>query len=70
MLSLAICDLVLSDEVLHRHQSLLPFALVGSEEDIMVNGQTIRGRRYPWGIVEVDNPQHSDFTRLRQALLM
>ena len=36
----------------------------------MINGQQIRGRRYPWGIVEVDNPQHSDFARLRQALLM
>ncbi len=36
----------------------------------MINGQTVRGRRYPWGVVEVDNPAHSDFTRLRQALLM
>lgn len=51
-------------------RSLLPFAIVGSEEEIMINGQQIRGRRYPWGIVEVDNPLHSDFTRLRQALLI
>lgn len=51
-------------------RALLPFAIVGSEEEIMINGQAIRGRRYPWGVVEVDNPQHSDFTRLRGALLM
>ena len=48
----------------------MPFAIVGSEEEIMINGQPIRGRRYPWGVVEVDNPKHSDFTRLRSALLM
>lgn len=29
----------------------------------------MRARRYPWGIVEVDNPAHSDFGRLRSALL-
>lgn len=29
----------------------------------------MRARRYPWGIVEVDNPKHSDFGRLRNALL-
>ncbi|KAI5451256.1 Cell division control protein 11 [Naganishia albida] len=50
-------------------RNLMPFALVGSEEDIMINGEAIRGRRYPWGIVEVDNDEHCDFLRLRQALL-
>ena len=51
-------------------RALLPFAIVGSEEEIVVAGNPVRGRRYPWGIVEVDNPQHSDFSRLRGALLM
>ncbi len=50
-------------------RALLPFAIVGSEEEIMINGQSIRGRRYPWGVVEVDNPHHSDFSRLRGTLL-
>jgi len=50
-------------------RSLLPFAIIGSEEEIVVNGRTVRGRQYPWGVVEVDNPQHSDFARLRSALL-
>lgn len=48
---------------------MMPFAIVGAEEEIEVNGEPIRARRYPWGIVEVDNPQHSDFQRLRGALL-
>lgn len=51
-------------------QSLLPFAIVGSEKKFTINGESVRGRAYPWGVVEVENPQHSDFARLRQALLM
>lgn len=48
----------------------MPFAIVGSEEEIDIGGgEFIRARRYPCGIVEVDNPQHSDFARLRSALL-
>ena len=50
-------------------RALLPFAIVGSEEAIDVNGEMIRVRKYPWGVVEVDNPKHSDFGRLRSALL-
>ncbi|KAG2023261.1 septin AspB [Coprinopsis cinerea AmutBmut pab1-1] len=50
-------------------RSMLPFAIVGSEEEIEIDGQPVRARIYPWGIVEVDNPKHSDFSRLRSALL-
>lgn len=48
---------------------MMPFAIVGSEEEIEIDGQPVRARIYPWGIVEVDNPKHSDFSRLRGALL-
>lgn len=50
-------------------RALMPFAIVGSEDEVEVNGEMVRARRYPWGIVEVDNPQHSDVQRLRAALL-
>lgn len=50
-------------------RALLPFALVGSEEEIDIEGEPTRARIYPWGIVEVDNPKHSDFSRLRTTLL-
>ncbi|CAG7851629.1 Septin homolog spn3 [Serendipita indica DSM 11827] len=50
-------------------RSLLPFAIIGSEEEVEVNGELIRARVYPWGLAEVDNPKHSDFSRLRSALL-
>ncbi|KAF6766397.1 septin [Ephemerocybe angulata] len=50
-------------------RALMPFAIVGSEEEIEIDGQPVRARIYPWGVVEVDNPKHSDFSRLRSALL-
>ncbi|KAG6900728.1 hypothetical protein C0993_003754 [Termitomyces sp. T159_Od127] len=50
-------------------RALLPLAVIGSEEDVVIDGESIRARVYPWGIVEIDNPDHSDFGRLRSAIL-
>ncbi|EJD04013.1 septin [Fomitiporia mediterranea MF3/22] len=48
-------------------RSLLPFAIIGSEVETGDSG--IRARVYPWGVAEVDNQKHSDFSKLRSALL-
>ena len=48
---------------------MMPFAVVGSEEEVEVNGRLVRARVYPWGIVEVDNEEHCDFVKLRQMLV-
>ena len=50
-------------------QSSIPFAVIGADTIIEVAGKRIRGRRYPWGIVDVDNPDHCDFAKLRQMLI-
>lgn len=50
-------------------RGLMPFAIVGSEETVEVNGRKVRARQYPWGLVEVENPRHSDFLAIRSALL-
>jgi len=50
-------------------RGLMPFAIVGSEEVIELDGKRVRARQYPWGVVEVDNPRHSDFLAIRSALL-
>jgi len=50
-------------------RGLMPFAIVGSEDFVEINGRRVRARQYPWGIVEVDNPRHSDFLAVRSALL-
>ena len=34
-----------------------------------IQGRKVRGRQYPWGFVEVDNPKHSDFALLRRFLI-
>lgn len=47
----------------------MPFAIIGSEEEVEIDGEAVRARIYPWGIAEVDNPKHSDFPSLRRALL-
>lgn len=48
----------------------MPFAIIGSEEEVeTAPGQYVRGRKYPWGVVEVENDQHCDFKKLRSLLL-
>lgn len=66
------CDSDEDDEVKKRDdelRSLIPFAVVGSNTIVEVNGKKVKGRVYPWGVVEVDSPRHSDSTKLRQFLV-
>ncbi|CAD7683752.1 unnamed protein product [Nyctereutes procyonoides] len=48
----------------------IPFAVVGSCEVVRDRGtRPVRGRRYSWGTVEVENPHHCDFLNLRRMLV-
>jgi septin 7 len=48
----------------------IPFAVVGSDKIVTTpDGRKVRGRAYPWGVVEVDNEEHCDFVKLRQMLI-
>ncbi|KAJ1986147.1 Cell division control protein 3 [Coemansia spiralis] len=48
----------------------IPFAVIGSEKLVRrADGQMVRGRQYPWGVIEVENEAHNDFVSLRQMLL-
>ncbi|KAK8778542.1 hypothetical protein V5799_020116 [Amblyomma americanum] len=47
----------------------VPFAVVGSSTMEEVNGRMVRGRRYPWGVAEVENADHCDFAALRDMLI-
>ena len=50
--------------------SKIPFAVVGSDKFVHTpDGREVRGRAYPWGVVEVDNEDHCDFVKLRQMLV-
>lgn len=66
------CDSDEDEDFKKQDQELkksVPFAVVGCNSVVEVNGKRLRGRVYPWGIVEVDNPNHCDFIRLRQMLI-
>ncbi|GAM84530.1 hypothetical protein ANO11243_025260 [Dothideomycetidae sp. 11243] len=50
--------------------SKIPFAVVGANTEVMTpEGRRVRGRKYPWGVIEVDNEDHCDFVKLRQMLI-
>ena len=49
--------------------SKVPFAVVGANAEVTTpDGRKVRGRRYPWGVIEVDNEEHCDFLRLKDAV--
>merc|ERR1711962_1213621 len=47
----------------------LPFAVVGSNDFVKVGSKMVRARQYPWGVVQVENESHCDFTKLREMLI-
>ncbi|CEP64120.1 septin CDC3 LALA0_S10e02850g [Lachancea lanzarotensis] len=50
--------------------SQMPYAIVGSTTQVSTaDGRQVRGRAYPWGVIEVDNAAHSDFVHLRDLLI-
>lgn len=63
------CD----EEEESKHQKKLkdrvPFAVVGSNTTVESAGRRVRGRIYPWGVVEVENLEHNDFIALRNMLI-
>lgn len=52
-------------------KTLIPFAVVGSNDTFVAeDGTSIRARKYPWGIIDIEDPEQSDFIILRNALLI
>jgi septin 3/9/12 len=49
-------------------QSIIPFAVVGSEESITINNKTVRGRQNRWGTINVEDERHCEFVYLRDFL--
>ncbi|XP_069748743.1 septin-6 isoform X3 [Narcine bancroftii] len=47
----------------------LPFAVVGSTEEIKIGNKMMKARQYPWGTVQVENENHCDFVKLREMLI-
>ncbi|KAL7005391.1 cell division control protein [Cystobasidiomycetes sp. EMM_F5] len=49
-------------------RSMIPFAVVGSERNVIIDGKPVRGRKMKWGVINVENEQHCDFVYLRNFL--
>ncbi|EJT71649.1 septin like spn2 [Gaeumannomyces tritici R3-111a-1] len=50
-------------------KTTVPFAVVGSEKSIIVNGKQVRGRQNRWGVINVEDEDHCEFVQLRNFLL-
>ncbi|XP_051999844.1 septin 7b isoform X1 [Xyrauchen texanus] len=57
------------NKIVKKIKDRLPLAVVGSNTIIEVNDKKVRGRQYPWGVAEVENGEHCDFTLLRNMLI-
>jgi septin 3/9/12 len=49
-------------------RSMIPFAVVGSERNVIIDGKSVRGRKNRWGVVNVESEQHCEFMHLRNFL--
>ncbi|KAK7096754.1 septin-11-like isoform X1 [Littorina saxatilis] len=47
----------------------LPFAVVGSNDEVKIGNKMVKARQYPWGTVQVENENHCDFVKLREMLI-
>lgn len=53
----------------NRIRESLPFAVVGTDKEHQVNGNKVLGRKTKWGIIEVENVAHCEFSNLRDLLI-
>jgi septin 3/9/12 len=49
-------------------QSMIPFAVVGSEREVVIGGKSVRARKNRWGMVNVEDETHCEFVSLRNFL--
>jgi len=49
-------------------KSLIPFAIAGSEREIQINGELVRGRQTKWGAINIEDVSQCDFVFLRDFL--
>lgn len=50
-------------------RNMIPFAVVGSERNVIVDGKPVRGRKSRWGVINVEDENHCDFNYLRNFLM-
>ncbi|ELA40900.1 uncharacterized protein VICG_02040 [Vittaforma corneae ATCC 50505] len=46
-----------------------PLAVIASENVYEEDGSSVRGRRYAWGFIDIENEKYSDFKKLQRTLI-
>lgn len=49
-------------------KSLIPFAIVGSNKEIIINGESFKGRKTKWGVINIEDVSQCEFVFLRDFL--
>ncbi|KAK6459028.1 septin [Scheffersomyces xylosifermentans] len=49
-------------------KSLIPFAIAGSETEVQINGELVKGRKTKWGAINVEDVSQCEFVFLRDFL--
>ncbi|KAG7880483.1 hypothetical protein KL905_002457 [Ogataea polymorpha] len=60
------------DDVVEENRYLSemqPFAVITSDDEAEINGVKTRVRTYPWGSIDINNTEYSDFPVLKSVLL-
>lgn len=64
-------DSIIDDEFIELNKYIrakVPFAVIGASEIIETADKQVQARRYPWGVLDVNNPEYSDMELLRDIL--
>jgi septin 3/9/12 len=56
-------------EINNEIRSQIPFAIVGSDRTVEINGRLVRARKNRWGIINVEDETHCEFPMLRNFLI-
>lgn len=65
-----VCQFISDQYVLRKIKAIAPYAIIGSNSFLRnEEGRLVKARKYHWGIVEIENPEHCDFVHLRDVLL-
>jgi septin 3/9/12 len=50
-------------------RKMIPFAVVGSESSLNIDGKIVKGRKKKWGTINIEDPLHCEFVHLRNFLI-
>lgn len=48
----------------------MPFAVIGSNKFSEIDGKHVLARQYPWGFINIEDEEYSDFLKLRRMLVL